>query len=167
MSRDRPIRRLRQQTFEAIEARRRANATRTQRDPREVVVGDLYVLSATSNLPVEWAVLRIDRRLLRAYVVPADTQPLCGSGDITVAPTVGGPLQLRCRFGAWIHLSDLRQTHYAGELETPIVEQAWALVEQAEHTVNNPTEQDPIYQDWINDVLRPALAAIKLLDHGP
>src|SRR5436305_1128655 len=61
--------------------------------------GDLFVLAATSGLPVEWAVL--DRRTGRPgfsgkagelLVVPADTQPSAGSAAVEVpggAP--GGP----------------------------------------------------------------------------
>jgi hypothetical protein len=63
--------------------------------------GDLFVLRATSGLPIEWAIL--ERRDGRLLAVPADTNPLVGTGDLAVGPeALAGPLTLRCRFAVWL-----------------------------------------------------------------
>src|SRR5215208_2374559 len=64
--------------------------------------GDLFVLRATADLPVEWALLErgAGGKLL---AVPADSGPPAGTADVEIpADAPGGPLSLRCRFSLWL-----------------------------------------------------------------
>ncbi len=156
MSSDRPIQRLRQATTDAIDAHRQS-----RRRDDTVRPGDLFVLQETRDHPVEWAVIVWDAVHERAQVVPGDTQPLCGGGDVTVSDEEGGPLTLRCRFATWVDGNTARRAHHAGRLTPDVVTRARVLIEATEAPPTNPAEHDPIYQDWMTDVVRPAVAILK------
>ncbi len=121
--------------------------------------GDLFVLAATADLPVEWAILdgRPERGELLA--VPADTNPLAGSGDVEVPATEpGGPLSLRCRFATWLDAGLFKPDLRSGSLAAETVAEARQRVRRLEH---GPLETSPLaeevdaeseYRDWIRDV---------------
>src|SRR6185295_1805428 len=69
--------------------------------------GDLFVLPATAELDVEWAILeRQSGARGKLLAVPADTNPLAGTADVEIAEgDQGGPLVLRCRFAVWLDSS--------------------------------------------------------------
>ncbi|HSG39907.1 MAG TPA: hypothetical protein VLE27_09750 [Thermoanaerobaculia bacterium] len=132
----------------------------TTEDPvgRLPAPGDLFVLAATADLPVEWAIL--DRRPSgELLAVPADTCPLAGSADVEVeegAP--GGPLVLRCRFGVWLAAGvfdpDLRTGSLAAETVADALH-CWRQGEAGRGEASPLAEEvdaDPEYVDWIRDV---------------
>jgi hypothetical protein len=132
----------------------------TTEDPvgRLPAPGDLFVLAATADLPVEWAIL--DRRPSgELLAVPADTCPLAGSADVKVeegAP--GGPLVLRCRFGVWLAAGvfdpDLRTGSLAAETVADALH-CWRQGEAGRGEASPLAEEvdaDPENVDWIRDV---------------
>jgi hypothetical protein len=132
--------------------------------------GDLFVLAATSGLPVEWAVL--DRRTGRPgfsgkagelLVVPADTQPLTGSADVEVpAGAPGGPLSLRCGFGIWVDAGLFAAATRSGALSPETVAEALQRSRRVDAGTLEPSplaeevDADPEYEDWIRDVPKQA-----------
>jgi hypothetical protein len=122
--------------------------------------GDLFVLAATADLPVEWAIL--DRRPGRSgelLAVPADTRPLAGSADVEVpAELSGGPLSLRCRFGVWLDAGLFEPELRSGVLAPDIVAEALHRFHQVESgdleasPLAEEVDADPEYADWIREV---------------
>lgn len=123
--------------------------------------GDLFVLAATADLPVEWAIL--DRRPGKAagelLAVPADTRPFAGSADVEVpAELSGGPLSLRCRFGVWLDAALFDPKLRSGALTPDIVAEAlqrFRRVESGDLEASPLTEEvdaDPEYADWLLEV---------------
>jgi len=124
--------------------------------------GDLFVLPATADLPVEWAVLEhgAGGKLL---AVPADSGPPAGSADVEVpAEAPGGPLSLRCRFGTWLDGDLFESDGRSGVLAPETVAEALNRIRQIE---SGPLEGPPLaaevdvdseYLDWIQDVPRRA-----------
>src|SRR6185295_9295963 len=122
--------------------------------------GDLFVLPATADLPVEWAVLeRRPEGRGKLLVVPADTNPLTGAADVEVGEEdPGGPLSLRCRFGVWLDAAWFDPEHRSGVLAPEMVAEALERYRQVESGNLAPsplaeeTEADPEYREWIRDV---------------
>jgi hypothetical protein len=123
--------------------------------------GDLFVLVATKDLPVEWAIL--ERRSTGAggelLAVPADTNPAAGSADVEVpAGARGGPLSLRCRFGAWLDAGLFAAAKRSGSLAPETVAEALRHFRHVEAGTLEPSplaeevDADPEYADWIRDV---------------
>lgn len=120
--------------------------------------GDLFVLAATADLPVEWAIL--DRRSSgELLAVPADTCPLSGSADVKVEERApGGPLVLRCRFGLWLAANVFDPALRTGSLAADTVADAlhcWRQGEAGKSEASPLAEEvdvDPEYVDWIRDV---------------
>jgi hypothetical protein len=127
--------------------------------------GDLFVLAATADLPVEWAIL--NRRAGQLLAVPADTRPLAGSADVEVpAELSGGPLSLRCRFGVWLDAALFEPELRSGALTPDIVAEAlhhFRRVESADLEASPLAEEvdsDPEYADWIREVPERAQALV-------
>jgi len=123
--------------------------------------GDLFVLAATADLPVEWAIL--DRRPGKAagelLAVPADTRALAGSADVEVpAELSGGPLSLRCRFGVWLDATLFEPELRSGALTPDIVAEALQRFRRLEagdleaSPLAEEVDADPEYADWIQEV---------------
>jgi hypothetical protein len=123
--------------------------------------GDLFVLAATADLPVEWAIL--DRRAGKAagelLAVPADTRPLAGGADVEVpAELSGGPLSLRCRFGVWLAAGLFEPKLRSGALTPDIVAEALQRFRRLESgdleasPLAEEVDADPEYADWIREV---------------
>jgi hypothetical protein len=121
--------------------------------------GDLFVLAATGDLPVEWAIL--DRRpgSGELLAVPADANPLAGSADVEVPATEpGGPLSLRCRFAVWLSAGLFNPHRRSGSLSPDIVAEARRRIRRLESGDLEPSplaeevDAESEYQDWIRDV---------------
>jgi hypothetical protein len=123
--------------------------------------GGLYVLRATCDLPVEWALL--DRRGGQRLAVPADTHPLAGTGDFEVrAEALAGPLILRCRFGVWLQAEAFESGLRTGTLAPGTLAEAQVCHHRLVSGVRlssplaEEADVDPEYRDWVRDVLEPA-----------
>jgi hypothetical protein len=120
------------------------------------VPGDLFVLPATAELPVEWAILDRNPGSGELLAVPVDYHPLTGSADVAAEPE--GSLVLRCRFGVWLPPALFKAELRTGVLADEIVTAArhrWRQLEQGEVTASPLAEEidvDPEYRDWIRDV---------------
>jgi hypothetical protein len=139
-------------------ARLAADLERRQGQPAEP--GDLFVLAATADLPVEWAVLeRRSEAGGTVLAVPADTNPLCGTADVEVAAEApGGPLTLRCRFGVRLDATVFDPELRTGVLAPETVTEALHRCRQRESGERAPSplaeevDADPEYRDWIREV---------------
>jgi len=133
--------------------------------------GEVFVLPETAELPVEWALL--ERHPMRRdlwLAVPADVQPLAGSGDVAVpAEALSGPLVLRCGHWVWIGASRLRPELRTGLLDAERLDAARTLQRALADGCLEPTplgeenDRDPELLAWEQDVLRPARAALEAL----
>ncbi|HKV07373.1 MAG TPA: hypothetical protein VJ725_04480 [Thermoanaerobaculia bacterium] len=120
--------------------------------------GDLFVLRATADLPVEWAIL--DRgnggKLL---AMPADSGAPAGTADVEVpADAPGGPLNLRCRYGTWLDGALFEPDLRSGTLAPETITEALHRLRQIEagalegSPLAEEVDADPEYADWIRDV---------------
>jgi hypothetical protein len=123
--------------------------------------GDLFVLRATAGLPIEWAIL--ERREGRLLAVPADTNPLAGSGDLAVGPeALAGPLTLRCRFAVWLAAEACEPELRTGTLAPETLSAArrchrrLAAGARLSSPLAEEVDVDSEYRDWLRDVLEPA-----------
>jgi hypothetical protein len=123
--------------------------------------GEIFVLSETAELPVEWALL--EARPKSFLAIPADTQPLAGSRDFALGANVlSGPLVLRCGHAAEIEASRLRPELRTGLLDPHSLAAARALQAAlangtaAADPVGEEVDRDPEYRDWVEEVLDPA-----------
>ena len=121
--------------------------------------GDLFVLAATADLPVEWAVLERRTGGDEVLAVPADARPLAGSADVEVPATApGGPLGLRCRFATWLNASLFEPGLRSGSLAPETVAEARQRVRLLEAGTLEPSplaeevDADSEYRDWVRDV---------------
>lgn len=120
--------------------------------------GDLFVLPATADLPVEWAILdRKDGGKLLA--VPADSGPPAGTADVEVpAGASGGPLSLRCRYAVWLDAALFEPHLRSGTLAPETVAEALSRIRQIEagalegSPLAEEVDADPEYADWLRDV---------------
>ena len=128
--------------------------------------GEVFLLAPTADLPLEWAILERhpdDPRQLLA--VPADSNSLVGSADLTAAVTSRSPLSLRCRFAVWLHQDNLDPGMRTGSLEPEALALArakWRELQKGGTTgsaLEREVDADPEYQDWVEDVLDKACSA--------
>ncbi len=145
----------------AAQARERALGLKAELESRRGLPagpGDLFVLPATADLPVEWAVLdrAADGKLL---AVPADAGPPAGTADVEVpADAPGGPLGLRCRFGAWLDGALFEPGRRSGVLAPETVTEALHRFRQVESgtLAGSPLAEEvdagPEYVDWMREV---------------
>ncbi|MEP7011581.1 MAG: hypothetical protein ABJC13_14760 [Acidobacteriota bacterium] len=133
--------------------------------------GEIFVLSETAELPVEWALLEAGPNSFLA--IPADTQPLAGSRDFALGANVlSGPLVLRCGHAAEIAASRLRPELRTGLLDphslaaARSLQKALAAGTSAADPVGEEVDRDPEYRDWVTEVLDPARAVLRGLGEG-
>lgn len=120
--------------------------------------GDLFVLPATANLPVEWAIL--DRGTGgKLLAVPADSGPPAGTADVSVPDNApGGPLSLRCRYAVWLDATLFEPGLRSGTLAPEAVAEALDRIGQIEDgtlkgsPLAEEVDADPEYVDWLRDV---------------
>jgi hypothetical protein len=128
----------------------------------------VLILSELNEPRVSWAVLRRKEgengsRLL----VAADVNPLVGAGDVSVTGPAVGVLTLRCRFGAWVGERVLGVATLLGTLPPEALSRADSLRQAIEAGrpvgtfSEQETEEDPEYQDWIEDVVRPVASKLE------
>lgn len=137
----------------------------TTRNPEP---GDLYVSEQSADFPVEWMVVGADpRRPGRLLVVAADSAPFAANADVAVPAEVPhGPLTLRPRFTVSVEAQDLAPDHRVGTLPERFVsrvrESSAALASGARRAtvLEEETDADPEYRDWVEEVLEPACAAL-------
>jgi hypothetical protein len=124
--------------------------------------GDLFVAAATREFPVEWLVVELaPRPPARWLVLPADTNPLLGSADLAL-PTgaAAGPLSLRCRYGVWLACGALDPALRTGRVAPEVVAGALRRHGLTGTPPDLPADGDPEYEDWVDEVLDPAHAAL-------
>ncbi len=126
--------------------------------------GDLFVLRATADLPVEWALLERGSggKLL---AVLADAGPPAGTNDVEVpADAPGGPLSLRCQLSLQLDAALFKPELRSGVIAQETVAEALQRVRQIESgalegsPLAEEVDADPEYQDWVRDVSEPAWA---------
>jgi hypothetical protein len=153
-----------QETRQAAQAWEQARGARAD---GPVEAGQVLILPELNEPRLAWAVLRREPGMSeRRLLVAADVNPLVGSGDLAVSGAVTGSLTVRCRFAVWVSGQDLRVPQLLGTLPPEALAQAEALRQALE--VGRPvgsfseqeTEEDPEYQDWIEDVVRPAVGKL-------
>jgi len=162
---------LRRRTGEA----RAAIEPALQTPPEDTLrAGGLYLLPATAELPIEWAVLEAGPGVARPLLVPADVQPFVGRADVAVPSTEPcGPLALRCGFAVRVPEAAYGpQTWKRTGLLTP---ETLAMARQRQREIAAGAEpepkrrfadDDPEYRNWAAEVLAPARAALEALDPG-
>jgi hypothetical protein len=115
-----------------------------------------------------WAVLRREKEEL--LLVAADVNPLVGSGDVAVTAATGpvtSPLTLRCRFAVRMSERDIGASTLLGILSPEALARAdsrWRALTEGQPVgtfSEQETEEDPEYQDWIEDVVRPAAGKLE------
>jgi hypothetical protein len=123
--------------------------------------GDLYVLAETAGFPVEWLV--VERAPGHCRLVAADTNPVLGSDDVPVpAETEGGPLSVRCAVSLQVGVETLRRGERTGTVAPEVLEPVRRRLEELAAGSPAPRldEPDPGLEDWRDEVLAPARAAL-------
>ncbi len=154
---------LRRQTGDASRA---VEANIDRRADRPPEAGDLFVLAATAEHFVEWAILDRDPddsgRLL---AVPADTNSLAGSADVAVEGGARGALSLRCAYPVWIDAGVCQPALRTGSLEPEALERARrkhgrvARGDAGGSVLEREVDGEAEYLEW-TDVLEQARAAV-------
>jgi len=149
----------------AAAAAARQHRSAVDRTPdRPVEVGEVFVLQSTSDFPVEWALL--ERRDAEGpfLAVPGDSHPFLGSRDVEVE-TSTGVLNLRCQAGLWLEPAAFKPDLRVGTLEPDDLERARLKVREVGQRGFAPdpfledVDLSPEYEEWMRDVIHPALAA--------
>ncbi len=155
-------------SFEALDRHEEAQEALAEGGERPPAPGDVYVLEATKDFGVEWAVVAHDPAdPSRFLVVPADGHVLAGSADVELEDDCPvGALKLRCRFGTWTGARLLRPELRVGVMGTEGLVQArqrWLDVGDgvvAGDVLGQEVDDDPGYQDWVDGVLVAARRAL-------
>ncbi len=154
--------RLRLQTGEAALRLSRP----AQRHGATLQPGDLLVLP-TCEAALWWLVLKTQDQALT--LIPADDREWTGISDLRVpADFFPGPLTLRCAFLAETEARTpaLADAHCVGQLPAALLRRAVEVHEAFESGTLDPSARqedddfDPLYQDWIQEAIRPALTAL-------
>jgi hypothetical protein len=160
-----PKARSREALRQAVDRYGRERARSVARGP-EPWPGDLYALAETAGFPVEWLV--VERTPGHCRLVAADTNPALGSVDVPVpAETEGGPLSVRCAVSLQVGVETLRRGERTGTVAPEVLEPVRRRLEELAAGSPAPRldEPDPGLEDWLDEVLAPARAA--LLPAGP
>lgn len=160
-----PKARSREALRQAVDRYGRESARSAARGP-EPWPGDLYMLAETAGFPVEWLV--VERTPGHCRLVAADTNPALGSADVPVPPEVeGGPLSVRCAVSLQVGVETLRRGERTGTVAPEVLEPVRRRLEELAAGSPAPRldEPDSGLEDWLDEVLAPARAA--LLPAGP
>ena len=160
-----PKARSREALRQAVNRYGRERARSVARGP-EPWPGDLYVLAETAGFPVEWLV--VERTPGRCRLVAADTNSALGSADVAVPAEVeGGPLSVRCAVSLQVDAETLRRGERTGTVAPEVLEPVRRSLEELAAGSPAPRldEPDSGLEDWLDEVLAPARAA--LLPAGP
>lgn len=163
-----------QETGQAVEAWGKAHGSQgnepagPEPGPSPTVAGQVLILPEIGEPRLAWAVLRRgEGENQRLLLVAADVNPLVGSGDVAVNGPVGGSLTLRCRFAVWVNERKLGATTLLGILPPESLSRAesrWQAVAAGRSVATfseQETEEDPEYQDWLEEVVRPAAGKLE------
>jgi len=163
-SRD-PRERVREGLGEALARLGRERAQAEGRGP-EPWPGDLFLLPETAAFPVEWLLVERERQG-RCRVAAADATPILGCADVALPPeAAAGPLSVRCAVEAAVEIESLRRGERTGTLAAEDLDRVRRKrAELAAGAVADPRlgpqgEPDPEYEDWLDEVLLPARAAL-------
>jgi hypothetical protein len=128
-----------------------------------VIAGQVLALPELGEPRLAWAVLRREEgESERLLLVAADVNPLVGPGDVSVTGPVASPLTLRCRFAVSMSEREIGAATLLGTLPPEalaLADSRWQAISAGRPTgtfSEQETEEDPEYQDWIEDVVRPA-----------
>jgi hypothetical protein len=155
-----PKARSREALREAVDRYGRERARSVARGP-EPWPGDLYVLAETAGFPVEWLV--VERTPGHCRLVAADTNPAFGSADVPVPPEIeGGPLSVRCAVSLQVGVETLRRGERTGTVAPEVLEPVRRRLEElaAGSLAPRLDEPDSGLEDWLDEVLTPARAAL-------
>lgn len=135
-------------------------ANKLKKLPKSPQQGDIFLFAQGDTIGLEWVVLfphHKNEELL--LTVPADTNPMAGSTDITISEeALCGPLTIRCSQGMWIHKTDFNIESRVGILENWHWQRALNKTEQIFEGKLQSTawqkekDADPEYKDWMNQV---------------
>ncbi len=139
---------------------------------RPCTVGDLFVFSASASYGVEWLVLARDpAQLDRVLVVPADAHLSVGSRDLRMARQAhDGSLVARLSYGRWIDQQHCQPSQRAGAIVSSEVfrlRRRWLELGDQEWNsslVGREVDEDPEYQDWIDEQVAPAWRSLAQLE---
>lgn len=151
---------------DAAEAYQRIAARLLEHTDAPIGPGDLLVLPQTARFPIEWlAVLRDPVRRARLFLVPADTNPLCGRFDFKLSEqSEMGPLGIRLRFGLWVPSQWLPSEARSGCLEPDVlgrVQRRLADVCEALSAGDDLAgEEDPAYARSVEKLCSRAVARL-------
>jgi hypothetical protein len=160
-----PKARSREALRDAVDRYGRERARSAARGP-EPWPGDLYLLAETAGFPVEWLV--VERTPGHCRLVAADTNPALGSADVPVPAEIeGGPLSVRCAVSLQVGVDTLRRGERTGTVAPEVLEPVRRRLEElaAGSPAHRLDEPDSGLEDWLDEVLTPARAA--LLPAGP
>jgi hypothetical protein len=165
MKRRDPRERGRSELSEAL-ARYGRERPRLEKRGEEPWPGDLFVLAETADFPVEWLIVERGRQG-HCLAVAADANPALGCADVAL-PTeaAAGPLSVRCAVDLQIPVDRLRRGERTGVLEADDLDRvrrrradlaAGKLPDPRSGADGGP---DSDYEDWLDEVLQPARAAL-------
>ncbi len=127
-------------------------------------IGDIFIHSKSMEL--QWMVVENSQDLL---IIPADNNPLVGSNDVKVADrALSAPLTLRCGYQLSIAQTQFQKHSLrVGILENWYLQRALDKIRQIEtgklrsSVLQQETDSDPDYKEWMEQVVNPGLEAIK------
>lgn len=130
---------------------------------RPPALGDLFVLAATAETPVEW--LLLDRPAPEGpfLAVPGDSHPFLGSTDLEIE-TTAGTLRLRCGATAWLQLEALDPERRVATVAHADLGRVREKVRELAAGVPVPSplledvDASPDYQEWLREAVQPAQA---------
>lgn len=131
---------------------------------RPAEAGDVFVLAATAQHPVEWLLLERRSPSGPFLAVPADSHPFLGSRDLE-AESSTGPLHLRCEAGVWVEPEALLPDRRSGTVGAEDLQRARQKLEETAREGFRPdpfleeVDLSPEYEEWMREVIRPARAA--------
>src|SRR5262249_18371098 len=153
--------------LEAALARRGRERARQEGRGAEPWPGDLFVLAETTDWPVERLLVQRAREG-RCWIVAADDNPILGGADVAIGPEAeGGPLSIRSDVGLWTSVESLRRAERTGALAAEDLGRVRRKRDElAAGSVADPRsgpegEPDPEYEDWLDEVVLPARAALR------
>jgi len=124
----------------------------------------VLILPELGEPRLAWGVVRREgEKKPRLLLVATDVNPLVGSGDIAATGPATGPLTLRCRFAVWVHEQEIG----AATLLATLPPEALSLADSRLKAIaagqpvgtfsEHEAEEDPEYQDWIEEVVQPSI----------
>ncbi len=165
------LERLRPRIEAALDRVARARAEAEKRRGQAPRPGQLFLITETiehDEHSIRWVVLERDSDSGRVLVVPADLHPSVGSADVAIAADAAREaLSLRCGFAVWVEARRLEPELRVGLLRTEDLERArrkHAEVVGGALTgsfAQRETDREPEYQDWLEDAVAPAQAALE------